>query len=67
MKYKITIIKYEENKDYEKEMAEWKENNEGYMRGRFHNPPLEQVHPEKESPQRSLEVFLSEEEYEKVK
>lgn len=65
MKYKITVIRYDENIDYEKEMAEYKENSaRDIMYQRFD----ERISPpEKELPSRSLEVFLTEEEYNAVK
>jgi hypothetical protein len=63
MKYKLTVIKYEDNINYEKEMAEWKEKE--YRRG-FMNDSQQGI-PDKETAERSLEVFLSDEEYEKVK
>jgi len=66
MKYKLTIIKYEEDKDYEAKLAKWKEHYEGYRPGRFMNEPSEPM-PINETYTRSLEVFLSDEEYEKVK
>jgi hypothetical protein len=64
MKYKLTVIKYEEDKDYEKRLAEWKENND--RNSRYHNERNEPM-PINETATRSLEVFLTDEEYEKVK
>lgn len=63
-KYKITIIKYGRNQDYEAEMAKWKENqdkNWGYR-----NEPIREE-PSLQKAERSLEVFLTEEEYNEVK
>ncbi len=62
MKYKLTIIKYEKNENYEAEMAKWKENrNYGYR----NEPNFDE--PRTEVAGRSLEVVLTEEEYKKVK
>lgn len=64
MKYKITVIKYDKNPDYEAEMAKWKESQEkswGYR-----NEP-ERDEPSLQRAERSLEVFLTEEEYNEVK
>ncbi|MFA6550885.1 MAG: hypothetical protein WCT36_06075 [Candidatus Gracilibacteria bacterium] len=63
MKYKLTVIKYEDNISYEKDMAEWKTKTEGYQYRGMDVVPQ----PDKETAERSLEVFLSDEEYEKVK
>lgn len=68
MKYKLTIIKYEGNKDYEAEMAKWKEN--GLNRNYNQLRPWDERQsgePERETAERSLEVFLTEDEYKKVK
>ena len=66
MKYKFTIIKYEKNENYEAEMAKWKEDRNGYGRmTKFNEPDLNE--PRMEVAERSLEVFLTEEEYQKVK
>lgn len=62
MKYKLTIIKYEDNKNYESELAKYKEDSRYYNRG-FSEIDI----PQKEIAERSLEVFLTEGEYEKVK
>ena len=66
MKYKLTVIKYEDDKDYESKLAEWKDKNEGYMRGRFVNETNEPM-PINEIATRSLEVVLTDEEYEAIK
>lgn len=60
MKYLMTIIRYEENKNYEAEMAKWKEDNA---------KPWIQMRdvPSKEIPGRAIEVHLTEDEYKKVK
>ena len=66
MKYKLTIIKYEENKNFEAELAKFKEKE----KIRYPSRPWEEGQngePEKEIAERSLEVFLTEEEYKKVK
>ena len=66
MKYKLTIIKYEENKNFEAELAKFKEKE----RIRYPSKPWEEGQTEelrKETAERSLEVFLTEEEYKKVK
>lgn len=65
MKYKLTVIKYENNENYEAEMAKWKEaknDKYGYCRSEpiFDEPRLEVS-------TRSPEVFLTEEEFKKVK
>jgi len=64
MTYKLTIIRYAENKNYESEMAKWKE--EQSINYRYRNEPILEP-PSKEKAERSLEVFLTEEEYAKVK
>ena len=65
MKYKITIIKYEKNDNYEAEMTKWKEDNRnGYFPQR--NGYSEDA-PKPENTTRSLEVLLTEEEYNAVK
>lgn len=62
MKYKLTIFKYEENKDYETEMAKYKEKNQyNRMNG------YDEFMPVKEVPTRTMEVFLTEEEFKKIK
>lgn len=64
MKYKITVIKYDKNPDYEAEMAKWKESHEkswGYR-----NEPVRDE-PSLQRAERSLEVYLTEEEYNEVK
>jgi hypothetical protein len=62
MKYKLTVIKYEEDKGYEEKLAKWKEDTDWQGHQRYN-----EVKPERELCTRSLEVFLSDEEYEKVK
>lgn len=62
MKYKLTVIKYEKNENYEAEMAKWKEHN------RYSNNFMDgALVPQTETADRSLEVFLTEEEYKRVK
>ena len=65
MKYKLTIIKYEKNENYEAEVAKYKEDFSFFPRGKFENS--KDYEPRIESAERSLEVFLTEEEYKKVK
>lgn len=62
MKYRITVIGYDENKNYEKEMAEFKAN-EPYNKFRHDTFDV----PQRETAEKSLEVILTEEEYKKVK
>lgn len=64
MKYKITIIKYEKNENYEEEMAKFKEDN---IYKRFRDLNMGPEEPSLEKASRSLEVFLTEEEYNAVK
>jgi hypothetical protein len=63
MKYKLTVIKYEKNDNYEAEMAKWKEQRSSFY-GR-NEPSFDE--PRLETAGRSLEVFLTEEEYNEVK
>jgi len=65
MKYKLTIIRYDDNKNYESEMAKFKED----TRYEKFNKPWDNRDegPSREVAERSLEVFLTEEEYKKVK
>lgn len=66
MKYKITVIKFEDNENFEAEMAQFKEKDDGYMRGRFaHETGC--TPPDRDKATRALEVYLTEEEYKKVK
>lgn len=62
MKYKLTVIKYEKNENYEAEMAKWKENN-GYGMQYASSRDM----PSMEVADRSLEVFLTEDEFKKLK
>ena len=62
--YKITVIKYGKNEDYEAEMAKWKE--ERTNRYSYANEPMREE-PNLQKAERSLEVFLNEEEYNEVK
>lgn len=64
-KYKLTVIKYEENKNYEAEMAEYKAKD----RGGYYHRNLEDMAalPSRENATRSLEVILTEDEYRKLK
>lgn len=68
MKYKLTIIKYEENKNYEAELAKQKEDesNSRYYSNRNWEDGKREC-PSKETAERSLEVFLTEDEYKKFK
>ena len=69
MNYKITVIKYEQNENYESELAKYREEQKrdafGYSRP-YDKPEL-WTEPKPEKASRSLEVVLTEEEYEKVK
>jgi len=68
MKYKLTVIKYENNENYEAEMAKWKESQDRYGNRNYglqQNTALDE--PRLEKITRSLEVFLSEEEYRKLR
>lgn len=70
MKYKLTVIKYENNENYEAEMAKWKsdrEDNYKFPKYRQTDYPEDYGKPTLELSTRSLEVFLTEEEYKKVK
>lgn len=71
MKYKITVIKYENNDNYEAEMAKFKESRESEYNGRrnLRNGDVMMTYdePQLEKSTRALEVFLTEEEYKKVK
>lgn len=64
MKYKITVIKYDKNPDYEAEMAKWKESQE--RNWGYRNEPMREE-PSLQRAERSLEVFLTEEEYTAIK
>ncbi len=67
MKYKLTIIKYEDNENYEKEMAEYKENFDNRrMYGGFTGENTKTL-PNEVKAIRALEVILTDEEYVKVK
>lgn len=66
-KYKIIIIKYGENENYEAEMAIHKEK-KSYAFAHTWVPNDKDLElPSLEKAERSLEVFLTEEEYKKVK
>ncbi len=66
MNYKITVIKYDKNEDYEAEMAKWKESlKTEYGYTNRHEPMREE--PSLTKATRSLEVFLTEEEFQRVK
>ena len=69
MQYKLTVIKYDEDKDYEAKLAKWKADNEEnrYRRNGFMSDTTESIPPDRQTATRSLEVFLSDEEYEKLK
>lgn len=66
MKYKLTVIKYEKNENYEAEMAKFKESitSRGMYNNRYDEVANE---PKLETSTRSLEVFLTDDEYKKVK
>ena len=64
-KYKLSVIKYEENKNYEAQMASWKE-----KRGDIYGRSIrerDEIEPQPEDVTRSLDVVLTEAEYQKVK
>ena len=63
MRYKLIITKYEENNQYESEMKEFKQNTI-YARNGNNNFVNE---PQKESELKMLDVFLTEEEFKKIK
>ena len=64
MKYKLIVIKYEKNENYEEEMAKWKDNQGYFCRSQFDRVD---GRPSLENSVRSLEVFLTDEEYNAVK
>lgn len=61
LKYKLIVLSYSNNPEYEAEMAKYKEKN----RGMYDNNRLEE--PREVIPETSLEVILSPEQYDKVK
>jgi len=63
-KYKLMVFKLNNNDNYEKELAEFKDNN---RRGYYTGLDIREDYPKKELAERSLEVILTEEEYGKVK
>lgn len=63
--YKLTIIKYEKNENYEQELAKWKENSQ-YNNWMSKNDYM-QGQPQLEKSTRCLEVVLTDEEYKKIK
>lgn len=66
--YKIIVYKYEPNPDYEAELARHKEERDkNFGMSRMDNRFSEEQIPQKENVKRSMEVFLTEEEYKKVK
>lgn len=69
MRYKITVIKYENNENYESELATYKEEQKRDTYGftRPYDKPELWAEPKPEKASRSLEVVLTEEEYDKVK
>lgn len=69
MTYKLTVIKYEKNENYESDLAKYKEEQrrEQYGFSRHYDKPELWTEPQPEKITRSLEVVLTEEEYEKVK
>lgn len=67
MKYKITVIAYDKNNDYEVEMAQWKEKRSDYPRMTRYPDECEKSEPSMEKATRALEVYLNEEEYQQIK
>lgn len=67
MKYKLTVIKYEKNENYESEIAKWKERTTSYGYSKMNMDELHRQEPQEQTATRSLEVFLTEEEYQAVK
>lgn len=61
MKYQIIVIKFEDNAEYEVEMAKYKADTQYGMNRMMNDMPY------KEKAIRSLEVMLTDEEYQKVK
>ena len=69
MKYKLTVLRYEKNEDYEAEMAKWKEQKNMGM-GMMYNDRSRNEYsdePRMEKSTRSLEVCLTDDEFEAVK
>lgn len=62
-KYKLTVLVFEPNEDYEQELAVFKNNSQ--HRNNFGHE--DEFYPKKENSVRSLEVFLTEEEFTRVK
>ncbi len=65
MQYKITVVRYEDNPNYEAQMAEFKESMRNSFR--YNNDKSEVREPQLKVPVRTLEVILNEQEYIKVK
>ena len=63
----MTIIKFEDNKDFEREMAEFKEKGAHKFAPGYYDSSKFPEEPQKELAERSLEVYLTEEEYKAVK
>lgn len=63
--YKLTIIKYEDNKNYAEEMAKFKENT-SYGRYNYNQDRGLEI-PQKELAKNVFEVVLTEDEFKKVK
>lgn len=63
MKYQITIIKFEDNVNYEAEMAAFRER----KNDRYYNSMNESREPMPVIPIRSLEMILTEDEFKKIK
>ena len=67
MKYKITVIAYDKNNDYEAEMAQYKERRDNYSRMTRYPDEIEKSEPSLEKETRALMVYLNEEEYQQIK
>lgn len=68
-KYKMIVIKYDENSKYEQELAKFNEMKSSYKNYGY-GPDFERkviAEPSLENAERSLEVFLTEAEFKKVK
>jgi len=64
IQYKLTIVKIEDDPEYEKKLADYKEKNSGYGYNRMN---LDHMEPRLEQYTRSLDVVLTEEEFKKIK
>lgn len=67
MKYKITIVSFGDNPNYEAELAEVRERETSCKRGPFSDVTFPEDTPSRMKKERVLEVFLTEEEFKKIK